>query len=145
MQTEGILWLIFIIWNSICDLRKKEISLCSCLLFAAIALALCIVKKTQLHIIALSFVPGMLLLLVSFLSKGAIGLGDGLVLLVTGWLLGPERTIRILFYGLLLSAVAGGILVFAGRIERREEQPFVPYLFLGSLAAVVLYRLGGLV
>lgn len=144
MQTDEILWLIFIVWNSICDLRKKEISLCSCLLFAAIALVRCIMQKTQLQIIGLSFVPGMLFMLVSFWSKGAIGLGDGLVLLVTGWLLGPKRTIQILFYGLLFSSAVGGALVFAGRIKRNEEQPFVPYLFLSGLTVAALHCLGGL-
>lgn len=144
MQTDEILWLIFIVWNSICDLRKKEISLCSCLLFAAIALVRCIMQKTQLQIIGLSFVPGILFMLVSFWSKGAIGLGDGLVLLVTGWLLGPKRTIQILFYGLLFSSAVGGALVFAGRIKRNEEQPFVPYLFLSGLTVAALHCLGGL-
>lgn len=135
---EYAMWLIFMIWNSILDIRKKEISLGSCMIFALLAVVRMIVLDMSIYTVFLSGIPGLLLMAVSICSRAAVGFGDGIVVLITGWILGTERTVQSLFYGLLLSAIVGGIQVFVGKKGREEELPFVPYLLTGGVIVLSL-------
>lgn len=132
IMIEKTIWFIFIIWNSFIDIRKKEISLCSFFIVSVWKFVLAFIgREIDWMDLFISCTPGICFLALSLVSKNAVGAGDGLVLLVTGWYLGVFATIEILFWGLLSSAIFSICLLLFRKIHRKTEIPFVPFLFLG--------------
>ncbi len=76
---------------------------------------------------------GAVLLILSFITKGAIGEGDGLVLAVTGVYLGFFHNIRLLFLALFLSAIVSVISIFLKGWKKDREIPFMPFLLVAFI------------
>lgn len=174
MDVQTILWLLFMIWNSITDIRKKKISLLSCLVSVVAVGILSFVieidavcefleeknwmqyaliqnsvqnslwKQEENNIgfvigeLFFRSLPGTFLLVTSRISKNAIGAGDGLIVLITGWFLGAGAATEILFWSLLCSAVFGIVLIMVRKASRKTEIPFIPFLLLGYLVRLGL-------
>jgi leader peptidase (prepilin peptidase)/N-methyltransferase len=75
------------------------------------------------------------------LYPAGLGWGDvklaGILGLYLGWL-GLAAVAAGLFLGYLLAAVAGLVLIAAGRASRKTQLPFGPFLLAGTLATVML-------
>ena len=85
-----------------------------------------------------SFLPGAFFLLMSYLTKGQIGRGDGIVLLAIGGLTGLGQCMLALSLALLIAAfTAGCLMVFRGS-SRKARLPFVPFLTMGYLAGILI-------
>ncbi len=77
-------------------------------------------------------------------GAGAFGLGDVKLLVGVGLLLGFDRGLGGVLWGLLVAGAVLLVLLLAGRIGRRSYVPFGPFLILGALwAALVLGPTGG--
>lgn len=85
---------------------------------------------------ALGFLAGGIpMLAVYLLSRGGMGAGDVKLGAVIGMFLGGEFTLLALFLGFLSGALAGVILIFAGRKGRKDTIPFAPFLAFGSIVS----------
>lgn len=137
MQTT--VWLVFAFWNSVADIRNKKISLLSCLLATIVGGLLLVFEENSsgggllsiLTVFVLRSLPGLILLIFSYVGQGAVGAGDGLIVLVSGWFLGTAVTIEIVFWGLFSSALFGIGMMLWGKAKRKTEIPFVPFMLLG--------------
>lgn len=78
------------------------------------------------------------LFLVSFLSRGAIGCGDCLVLLTYGSWVGIDWEAGCLMTGLVYSAVWSAGLLLLKRAGRKDTLPFLPFLLAGHLTLSLL-------
>lgn len=130
---------LLLAWNAVADWKKREISLESLALFGAVGLGLNFKAPYQGAGEGLGGVGvGLCLLLLAFLTKEAVGFGDGFLLCVTGIYLGFWENLRLLTTGLLLCAlVLGAGLVFR-RLRPAERFPLVPFLFLAWLGRLFL-------
>ena len=81
---------------------------------------------------------GIVLLITSFLTRGKVGAGDGLLLMVTGVLLGTLENMRLLTVASVLTAVFSMVLLMTRRCRRDTELPFVPFLFAAFIIGHVL-------
>lgn len=88
----------------------------------------------------LGLLPGALSLLLSFVTREQIGYGDGLMLLILGGCVGPERTLVIWILGLVTSFVVSVVLLTMRKAVKSTRLPFVPCLLLGY----ILVLAGGL-
>lgn len=68
--------------------------------------------------------------LLSLLSKGALGMGDGLLAAACGVSLGFYKALALFFYGFLLTGLTGFLLLIRKKKSRKEELPLVPFLYL---------------
>ena len=68
---------------------------------------------------------GVVMVILSFLTKGAIGMGDGWLLCATGVLLGASGN-----FELLLTALGIGLLL--GKVHWKDSFPFAPFLCLAQ-------------
>lgn len=84
--------------------------------------------------------PLLLLLFSIPFGAGAFGHGDVKLLISVGLLLGPSRLVSGLVYGLLLTAVVVLALLAARRITLKSYIPFGPFLILGALLAMLVFR-----
>lgn len=126
---------IYLLSMAVYDLKKKEIHLP---LSAAVAV---ILFTRQLFLIAggkspaadafLGIGVGVALIVVSIVSRGAIGIGDGILFMICGLLLGIYENSVLLFLSLVLTAFVSGMLLIIRRAERTDTLPFAPFVFVG--------------
>lgn len=125
----GILLMLAIL--SFLDLRKRSFPMIP-VLAAAAALFLCrfllLKQDFSFYGILAGVIPGGLAFLLSLLSRGAIGGGDALLLLLLGILAGFWNTSAIAMLAVLLAAGAGLLLMASGKAGKKTELPFIPFL-----------------
>lgn len=73
------------------------------------------------------------MMLVSWLSRGKTGMGDGILLVVTGVYLGGLGNLKLLFTGLIFAAVWSLMLLSLGKKNGKEKIAFVPFLLISYL------------
>ncbi len=88
---------------------------------------LTLVKEQVIWGIIESILPGLLLCVFSFLSKEALGYGDGITVMVIGLWCGVIFVMQVLLTGFVLSGFYAAILLLRGR---RENIPFLPFLLV---------------
>lgn len=74
---------------------------------------------------------GILLLILAFISKNAIGKGDGLMFVVTGVFTGLIGNVILLFASLSIAALTLSVMIFAKKINKKSLIPFVPFMLAG--------------
>lgn len=120
------------------DMRKRTVSVRYLLIFAAVGMGLrWYMRDIPVPSILLGMMIGLGMMLLSFLTRGSIGMGDGVILLVTGIFLGAASNLELLLTSLFYASLFSlGILVFRKR-KRKQEIPFVPFLFFGYLTMIL--------
>ena len=78
----------------------------------------------------LPLLPGLLALLISRLSREALGLGDGLFLLIAGLYLQMHSMLLLLLSGILVGFLVSAVLLIHGHIHGRSMRkvcfPWIP-------------------
>lgn len=121
------------------DICKQRVHSMLVLLFGIVGVTVHLLQR-QISIYSLlaGAAIGILVMLLSRASKGMIGDGDGLVLMVTGIYLGGVQNMRLLCGGLFLTAICGICLLFLFRRKRTDTIPFVPFLLLSYMGMLWL-------
>jgi len=128
---------IFLIILALLDIRENKIPVIACVLAIVIS---CLFTVLELAFTEASFldvvirtVPGLMAILIAVVSRNAIGLGDGLMLLTIGMLLGVKRTIIVIMIALFLGCIFSvGLMIFK-KVNGKYELPFVPFIAAGVL------------
>lgn len=81
---------------------------------------------------------GLGVILISLITRGKIGMGDGIILCITGISLGLWNNLELFLTALLLSAIISILLLATKRADRKKTIPFVPFIFI----AFVIERIG---
>lgn len=126
--------LIFMAVAAYQDWKEKEINVFLLLVaaFAGIALQAGVQKESILNVLPGVFV-GIVVLLLAWLTGGSVGLGDGLMLIVTGIYLKFWGNINLLMMAL---AMAGGVALFMIAVKKKGRNyrlPFVPFMLVAYL------------
>ena len=135
---------LFIFANAIGDIKTKQIALEPIIMFLATGLCINMIyfpQRWRFYIICL--VPGVVMLLFSFLSKEKIGYGDSFILLAIGQFLELKGTFEMMFWGLLFAVLFGTVLILFFKKKKDYELPFVPFMFLGYLTTFAIYYING--
>lgn len=116
------------------DFRKHRISAKYLIFPAVLGVVLHMLRKDITWIsMALGMAVGAGMLLLALATREKIGLGDGLLLVVTGIYLGGAGNFQLLMYGLLYAAICSLLVLALRKWKKNLELPFVPFLFLGYL------------
>ena len=111
---------------SIEDIRKKEIQSIRVLCFGIGGILLHLWQRNQsLYSMLGGIAVGAAVIILSLVSGGIIGIGDGLVLCVAGIYIGGINTMRLLLTGLFLSSLYALVLLFMHRKRRKDIIPFI--------------------
>lgn len=81
---------------------------------------------------------GVLLTGVAFLTREAIGYGDGAVTAIAGMMLGLSRIVEILLIALGAAAVVSAVLLMLKKAGRKKELPFIPFLACAGWFCVMM-------
>lgn len=139
--TKGIV-LIFLSICTVFDIRKKEIPLilAGAGMTAAVGFTIWRIENGSIYTaqILLSLLPGLFFLLVSWCTKEKVGYGDGILLLITGLMVGFYLCFTGLCISLFLSAFFGVLLLFLHKARKNSRIPFVPFLTMGMGVCFIL-------
>ena len=120
--------------NSFTDVRCHEISPFLTAAGGISGIAIWCMGSGQENPLPASIIPGMCFLLFSFLSRGAMGAGDGFVLIALAGCLSVTDIFITAVCGVFLAAIYAGFMFLGGSGGRRSFA-FVPFL----LGGYVLY------
>lgn len=130
-----IIVFVYLIIMAVYDLKKREIHL------PISAVAALVLAARQLYLIGqgevsaasafLGVCVGFFLIMVSIATRGALGIGDGILFMVCGLLLGLYENSVLLFLSLLLTAFVSGVLMIVCHVGRKYTLPFAPFVFVG--------------
>ena len=130
---KEILFLGFLIIAAWQDARKKEIDAWIYVVFGSLIWfgKLCFDGPVSLGPEMVNAVPGILLVLFSKWSDGAVGEGDGWFFVVAGIALGFKRNVALFFVSLFLCVLWCAGLLMWGRAKnifvRKRTVPFLPF------------------
>ena len=127
MSRGEICMMAFLGINTWTDIRKKEICFPVFCLFLVGGILWRITEGI-----------GIFAAIISALTGGEIGAGDGLLIIAMGSVMTAGELIGILFAALLLCGIYSGIQLLVLKKQRDIEIPFVPFLLAGYLGGVFL-------
>ena len=129
---------ILLIISSWTDIKRKMISgvVLWIFVFLGIITNLIFHYNSILSVIG-GIIPGVITIGISRLTKGEIGLGDGLLLCVTGLYVGFYVNLEMFFLALFLAAICGIVLLALRKAGRKTELPFVPFLLTAYIIIIV--------
>ena len=129
----GIL-LIFLFLCSVSDWKSRKISLYFCI-GGVFAILLCdiLTKEFSLEKMIGGILVGLFLLGLTKITRGQIGLGDGIVFLVIGLGLGLRESFLLLIESLCLLFLFCLIGLIIRKIKIKQRIPFLPFVFVAYL------------
>lgn len=124
--------------EGICDLKKREINLVIPAIFGVIGILMFCLSKDKNWIMFLGgAAEGLFVLVVSVITREGIGLGDALLLICTGILLGAENNLIMFLWACVFCSIISGILILCKKAGRKTRIPFVPFLIPGYLVMLL--------
>lgn len=81
---------------------------------------------------------GGLFLLAHFISKGGVGMGDVKLVAVVGLYMGGGSVMADIFLSVMASAAYSIIMLIRKKIKLKEEIPFAPFVFIGTVLTMAL-------
>ena len=133
MIQEGVLF-GFLTVCSLQDMKEKKVKLGVLFWFAILGLVIHLTTFQQsLSEMAGGMLVGGFVLLLSFLTRESIGKGDGLLLMVTGLYLGMRQNMLLLLIGIFLAGICALFLFVFGKKRKKDDIPFIPFLFASYL------------
>lgn len=130
--------LLFLLFSSFLDIRKREISIPVTLLFGLAGVVYSVRTGRTMTDYLIPLGIGILILGGSVLTRGQVGMGDGWMLLALGCMLRMECYIQMACIGMLLAAAYSGVLMLVFRKNRKTEIPLLPFLLLGYVGGMII-------
>lgn len=133
-----VITLLFLAVNSWKDCREKQISLLLTGIYALTGIGVSIWQGRKSTDFLIPLGIGLLILGLSILTNGEIGMGDSWILLALGTMLSTEVFLNMICIGMLLAGGYSGILLVLCCRNRRTEIPLVPFLLGGYVGGMLL-------
>ncbi len=128
--------------HSIEDVKRKEITISVTLFSAILGILLHLFYQDEsIYSMLAGMFSGILIVFLSIISKGKIGMGDGVVFMLTGLYLGLWKNLLLMLLSFCLAAIWALCVIICKPKHRQEKMPFMPFLFIGY---IVLFLCGGI-
>ena len=129
----------FLLICSFTDIKSREVKPVILIIFGVIATVSYIVfRPVGLFEEAAGIITGLCFVGLYFITEEKIGLGDGLLMTVTGIFLGGRQNAFLIMTAMLLSAVFSIVLLMIKRADRKTGFAFVPFVFASYLIRMVI-------
>lgn len=136
-HSELLLGMTFLTGCGIMDIKHKTISKVWLALFFMAGIILNIYKRQPLFMVT-GIIPGIVLYILTLLTKGRIGRGDAATVLVLGLYLGMWGGFTVLLLGSALTSLWGLFMLLAKRRSMKKEVAFTPFILAGLLIYIVV-------
>lgn len=142
LVTIGLPWAITIFYLICCaftDIKWRYINTNLSLAAAVAGICFIFIFENKDIIYHLSgIIPGLLLMMMSKITRGAIGMGDGIMFSVAGIYIGFNEAVNLFYVSIFLCSIVSGILLIVGRHSGKDRLPFAPFALSGA-ASVFVY------
>ena len=132
-----------VIYALICaaeDIRTRRINNGVSIIFAAAGAVMCLLGQRSAEDIVFSLLPGAVILILSLLSGGCIGIGDAVFSCVCALYMSAGHILGATAAAWLMCAAAALIMIASGQVRREtagKGLPFTAYMLLPVIIAAV--------
>ena len=124
---------------AVSDYRKKEIKLIFPVFLAIAAAAMFFLgRDIAVKSVIAGMAEGIVIIVLSQITQGRIGMGDGVLLASTGLMLGWKDNLIMFFFACLLSACVSVLILTLKKGDRETKIPFIPFMVPGFLISVLI-------
>lgn len=139
MNLLKIILVILLIICTIEDMKEKAVTMPVVYGFGLIGLLMQgYLKNISVWSVIGGMGIGILIIGISHLTKGGIGMGDGILIVVTGIYLGLRDNFILLLAALTGVLIWAGFLAVTKGISRNKEIPFIPFMLAAYLGMLTL-------
>ena len=135
--TDGVM-MGFIWVCALFDLKMREIPIWVLLLFSGATVVSTLFGGQEVRTIVIGFFIGCFFLVLSKVTKEAMGYGDSWIITLLGIYLGAEKLLWTLFIASFLAALASLYQMWKQNWDRTGSLPFVPFLAVGAAGVIYL-------
>lgn len=138
VNTYKVIVLLLLSYSSFTDITTKKVMMLPVWMTYLLALIGLLFPSFGDDIKLLGALPGIALMTISIVSKGAIGAGDAYLAIAVGIFLGPGFAMGILLISSIVAAIYSLIMLVAKRVDRKDKIPFVPFMLCGYMGMLVI-------
>lgn len=132
--------LLFLSFGSLWDLKKKTIPTIYLVVYGFVGIVYSVFGlfgEKNIWEIVLAVVPGCIGVILSFVTREQIGMGDGLVILCTGFFLSCRHIMAMICMAFAILTVVAIVLLITRRVNCKTRIPFIPFLLVGFIVFVL--------
>ena len=109
------------------------------LAFLSVISAVCgmVLGKGDVQYAAVALLPGVVLIVLYYVTGKQIGLGDGLVTLCMGPAFGLENVVIGIVTAFFASGLFSLVMIAVIKNKRKKSYPFIPFIAAGMVVAVI--------
>lgn len=138
LQLGKILLLLILAVAAYQDIQEMKINICLPIISAGLGIVWrLIIAHGTLYDIFLGSLTGVICLLISRITGDSVGIGDGLMLVVSGIFLGFWMNITILMLAFGVVGLVGLYMLVIKKKGRNYRMPFLPYLLAAYLCVLL--------
>lgn len=133
-----------LIIQSYWDIRYKEIPILVTIFGGFLGIICSVLRERAPGDLMEAVIPGLFCLLIGKITRQALGYGDGFLLCAMGMYVSCGTLLSILMTACIAAGIVALALLVFGKKHGKDQIPFVPFLLLASVLAI-LYGNGGIV
>ena len=135
---------ILLIPCGISDLRSRMIPVWYVGIFAGLALLYHLTFSEESFVqIAAGTALGLVFVLISRISKEALGMGDAIVIAALGAWCGIKDSLTLILFAFILAGIFGAVWMLVRKKNRKDSLPFVPFLLLSCTISCAAFLIQG--
>ena len=116
---------------SIIDFSTKKIPVVVLIVMGIVGITSSIYAQQSIMSVAVALIPGIVLMAAAFLTREQIGYGDAAVVTLMGLFVTVDIVCSTMVMGLTIAGIISVILIASGRVGRKMQIAFTPFLLLG--------------
>lgn len=116
---------------SIIDFSTKKIPVVVLIVMGIVGIISSIYEQQSIMSVAVALIPGIVLMAAAFLTREQIGYGDAAVVTLMGLFVTVDIVCSTMVMGLTIAGIISVILIASGRVGRKMQIAFTPFLLLG--------------
>ena len=127
--------------QSVWDCRYRQIPISVTVIGGFVGLIFSMLEKRAPTDVFMGLLPGIVCLFIGWITREAVGYGDGFLLCAMGMYLSVEGIVAIIMGASFFAGILGMILIIFRKKKGTDQLPFVPFLLVA--AVIYLISTGG--
>lgn len=138
MILSQVVVMVFLILCSYLDVKYRRIPVSVYLIFMLISAAVVVCEgRLDWRTWMIGMIPGIIMIVISFISHEKIGYGDSISIALMGILYKYEMVLSVCAVGFGIIFLAGLIMMITGKAKLSDRLPFMPFLMVGNIWVVL--------
>ena len=134
-----VVMLVFLSVSSIFDIKTRKLSVWIIAVTGIVGIVLHILQpEGSIYDLAAGIGVGMIIMMISLVTKGQIGMGDGMLFASIGAVIGGSECVSLFIGAMLLCFIVSGVLLVTRQAKRCDRLPFVPFVLCAYIGQLLM-------